>query len=441
MSFDRYMIEKMFSDEKNIWNQGDVITDEMRQEAYRRCMIRMGEKKPAALQTMQKWFGIHGHSAPNREMVFRIGFTLGFSKEEMSDMLRRGILEPDFQVNDYREVIFMYGYANQMSYEMCMDLIERYERELPLDFEVQHHNHTNDILEAEEEICKLGQEEFFTWMVDHAEEFKGYSMTVLQYFQLFKQEILKEVCQEARERLDEYLIESGYYIWEKGRKANPKNRKSHILKFVEKELKAKGGEENTTLAENILEMREIAYFTEDSNVALLAEMYASLHKKKKARMLLKEEKGIYLLDDKRISELLNIGIHKEKEIHYSILYQHLKEERKNKEIRRWLEEERKKVGRRLCIMGRQDLLPLILCVAQKRYWKKMDCEGVYNAQEARQEFVELANRTLRACRLEPLCPEKYEMDAIVYQCYKEEEMHALSDVLEDMLEDRGMVSE
>ena len=88
-------------------------------------------------------------------------------------------------------------------------------------------------------------------------------------------------------------------------------------------------------------------------------------------------------------------------------------------------------GRRIRMVQRKDLLPLIVTVAQLRYLHQLEQSGeIYQQETGRMLFKKLVNTTLTACCMECLNTEKYKMDALFWSCYQEEDMYSVSDVLE-----------
>ena len=100
-------------------------------------------------------------------------------------------------------------------------------------------------------------------------------------------------------------------------------------------------------------------------------------------------------------------------------------------LQKWVEMSLVRAGRRVRMIQRQDLLPLIVTVAQLRYLHQMEQSGeMYCAEDGRRVFTELADTTFSACCMEGLNIEKYKMDALFWHCYQQEEMYSVSDVLE-----------
>lgn len=459
--FDQFIIEKMLG--AGALKRLNSRQEEIRRLAYRKCVTQMGDHHVAALQTIQKWFGIHNKSVPSREQIFQLGFALHLPEQEVRDYLKRGIREPDFQVNDYREVIFMYGLQHGLSYEEALDMIEEFQSGLPLDFEVNQHNHTNDLLGNYSVNSHLGRHCFLQWMYNYAGEFKGYSRTVLEYFKLLKKEILHEVKADAQLQLEGFLEQTSFFSWEERKRVSKKRRQKTIPQYLSSRIGK--AEVSVQMAENILEMLEMAQISEESNSELLAELYADVNYKyrnyktnnKKDTCKQRVPMDVNLMNDKYLSEMLNISIHKEKQIRLLLLrsqlhkeeetafcpdwawdilreYGYSSKDRQIAGILDWLDQRIKTQTRRCNSIQRKDLLPLLLCVAQKRYLKQLQPGEEYQAEKAKNVFIEFANYTLSACNMELLNPVRYEFDAVLCLCYQPEELYSLSDVLEAIVE-------
>ena len=88
-------------------------------------------------------------------------------------------------------------------------------------------------------------------------------------------------------------------------------------------------------------------------------------------------------------------------------------------------------GRRIRMIKRKDLLPLIVTAAQLRYLHLLEQSGeIYQQETGRMLFKKLADTTLTACSMECLNTEKYKMDMLFWSCYQEEDMYSVSDILE-----------
>ena len=185
---DDFLMKKMLNSEKKHFSDDECY------QAYRKFLklTTKDGKRIAATQTIKKWFGIGGIKRPNREGLFKIGFDLRLSVKEMEELFVYVMREPDFQINDYREMIFLYGFYHQMTYDDCIKMIDCFEKSLPGDLSIRQHNCTNDIWEEYGKNCELDADDFLQWMLEKSEDFKGYSKTVLDYFRTIKEEIISE---------------------------------------------------------------------------------------------------------------------------------------------------------------------------------------------------------------------------------------------------------
>ena len=129
------------------------------------------------------------------------------------------------------------------------------------------------------------------------------------------------------------------------------------------------------------------------------------------------------MDDKYLSDILNIGTQKEKEIRLVIQGGNHKEIQKQK--------------MRCRIIQRQDLLPMILCVSQMRYTRE-NGDLHYNHLEARNQFVHLANGIMHACNMVSLNPHEYELDNMLYQCFRPDDMISFSEALSEQISAGGL---
>lgn len=418
--FDCYITAKMLG---ILWDQGKDFTEQERYDAYRICLDRMGKNRIAATMTIQKWFGLGKVTRPNRERLIQLGFALGFTDAEVREMLVKGALEPDLQVNDYREMIFLYGLQNKMGYEECLTMIERFELQLSEQLVLEQHNRTEEIWREYSGSCHLSQEEFLAWMLERAEIFKGYSKTVLDYFKDIKREILVEVKEDAERQLERLLSETGFLRWEEKWHMSKKNRGRNVPKYLHSALGKKTERISEDLAKTIEELLQMTKLSEDSNTELLAELYTNIQQQFRKTNTRRRRSEIRLMDDKYLSDILNVGTQKEKLM--KLVIQEIRGHERDAQRESLIREQK----RRCRLLDRQDILPLILCVSQKRYLRKYGNEK-YDAGRAKKQFEDLANQILVSCRMVTLDEERYELDALLCSCFEEEEMCSLSDALE-----------
>ena len=97
---------------------------------------------------------------------------------------------------------------------------------------------------------------------------------------------------------------------------------------------------------------------------------------------------------------------------------------------KWIASYRKENKRRCLQIQRQDILPLILYVAQHRYLEEIGQDmSSYRQKDALELFRTLADSTLAACNMSRL-NEAYELDAVLCACYQAEEMFGYAELLE-----------
>ena len=418
--FDQFLISKML----NITPQeAQSVTAAERYEAYRICLDRTKNRRMAATQTIKGWFGIDHFSKPRREALIQLFFSLGLSGEQSREWLVKGALEPDFQVNDYNELIFLYGLQNHLKYEKCQEMICEFVGCLSLDTKIEQHNRTSEIWESYGCNCHLEPEDFLNWMKSIKGYFKGYSLTVLNYFKDLKSEILHETKLETSERLEELLGETGFLRKEMKSKSSPEFRRRAILRYLRQCETGKKEVLSPDLIQCIRELLKMSEISTDSNAGLLAELYEN-----RSRFRMPDGKrckrgDIRIMDDKYLSEILNIATQKELELRMTIQGESPRQIQKQKMRSR--------------LIGRNDLLPLILSVSQKRYLRQHG-DLHYNQEEARDEFVRLAIQILTACNMVPLKPEEFELDYILYHCFGVEEITSFSEAISEKIQTGGL---
>lgn len=456
-SFDSFLIWKMgFLLTDNIYATN--ITEQMRLDAYHECMKRIGVNRVAAVQTIQKWFGIHGKSTPGRESIFRLAFALNLSCEETEEYLIEGLGETGFQINDYREVVFLYALQKEISYEEALCLIDEVERKFPDELQMLSHNETNKLWEAFMIKKELDKEEFINWMVSQGSYFKGYSMTALNYLRAFKQEILSEMKLDVRKNLEVLLAETNFYQWEKEKHYEGKEWNKTIPKFLCESGHGSRKYVSDALGKNILELLKILEIPVDSNFEFLREFYATTVEQKSflaEKRKVAKQIGWNLFDNKYLSELLNIGSQKEKQVNLLLLKRQTENFKRNRRCSKelleqahscgytgsgkisveqlgvWADREQVRLGKRIRVIQRRDLLQLILTTAQLRYFHRLEQNReIYDVKEGRRLFAQLADTALIACCMERLNIEKYKIDALFWNCYQQEEIYSVSDLLE-----------
>lgn len=452
-SFDLFFINKMLCGKGT---EITLATDELRLEAYHTFMGKIGVNRVASMQTIQRWFGIHGCSTPDRETLFKIAFALHWSPEEFQEVLVEGLGEPEVQINDYREFILFYGITNQLSYEDALRIMDDFIANISFDRVIDQHHDTDKLWKLFYEKSLLKEQDFLSWMIENAEYFKGYSKTTVEFLQLFKSEILTEIKSDAEIRLEQALSETGYSIWEQNNRNKKQNKKKALQKYMA-QMEKEDHQISEPLQNYIFELEKMSEIQEDSNLELLLELYASITENRSLFAQKRKKAAGFswsLLDNKALSELLNIGTQKERQWKLSVIRSKLMRCKPHKKCPKellnemiacgfpkreavsveealdWVNPMLVRAGRRIKMIQRQDLLPLILTIAQLRYQKENVTGERYSKEEGQKRFRNLADTTLTACGMECFNRKKYKLDAILWNCYGLEEMYSVSDFFE-----------
>ena len=233
-----------------------------------------------------------------------------------------------------------------------------------------------------------------------------------------KEEVIHEIKKDAKDYLETLLAETSFERWEQKWHMNTKNRKKTIPKYLKSIYCNKNDNLSEQMKKTIHELVEISNISTNSNTELLAELYTDLKNRTRQENKRRKQGEIRLMDDKYLSDLLNVSLQKEKLMHLIVT--------PNLDNRDELIKQQK---RRCLLITRQDLLPLILCLSQKRYVRRMESEN-YDAVKAKAEFIDFANHILNACQMAPIDENKYELDGILCGCFQKDEMYSLADTLE-----------
>lgn len=447
LQFDTFFTGKMLE------SSGKVFTQTQRKEAFQIFRERTKEKRIASVQTMKKWFGLGGYTEPERKQIFEIAFALQFSAEELNSYLTEGIFAPAIQVNDYQETIFWYGLENNLDYDMCMEMIHSFQQHMAMDIQISHSYHTGELLRQFELKRHLPKSIFMEWMIDNASVFKGYSNTTLNYLIKYKKTILNQARKDAKDSLKIMLLDTDYAFWRSKRRFHKKNEGEMIRKYIYHNYKL-----SQKQRKEILEQVSLVYFEEDSNARLLSELYVSHVKMRNSR-----HSPIRRMTEKYLSDLFNIATQKEREIRTAQAESYLEAGKDTESLcpdwivsliqeyaagempesvtvgwaKQWLRQYRREHKRRLVQVERADILPFVQYVAGHQYMASIEQRlEDYVMEDAREQFVELAEQTLAACNMAKFS-EDYELDAILLNCFQKEEWYLYSEMLEMVLELRN----
>lgn len=426
----------------------------IRRKAYHTFLTRVSEERPASLPTIRRWFGICDFKEPLREQVFRIAFAAGLSVEETKQYLMEGIREPSFQINDYTEIIAMYGLENHWSYTKYNDMVREYETGLERQQKISREANTQWLFREFEHVKQHSEEQFMYWMWKHAGVFKGYSKTAQEYLNKYREMVLEYMRQDAKKRLDLLLAETGYDAWKRRRFHNISgNEWGSIQKYIRWNKSTRKKEVSDLLAENIMELARIVFSKNGKNTRLLSELF-TVSKKRDGSMEELPVDVVKAASGKYLSDLFHIPEQNEKWIRVRQAIRELEncrnggkcpeyireqicEYSKNKiqvesaeEALEWLEEYEREGRRRRHIVKRSDLLPMVLYVSQQKYLGHNAESGEhYQCEKAKKLFIDLANATMIACNM-PEVDSTYLFDQILLACFQEDEVYGYGDVLE-----------
>ncbi len=407
---------------------------EIRKQAYQAFRKALKGSRPADLHTMRRWFGLEGVSKPNREMVFHIALSLQLTPEQTEKYLIKGLLLPGIQVNDYREFIYLYGIEHCLDWQICEDMIAFYEKHLPEATILSDEKCTQILWDFYDIIRSYEPEDFLVEMGKRAPYFKGYSKNVLEHYLNIQAELKDLMRQEAAQELD-FLFQSQAFVnWCKKNQISTGQEKQEevIVKFLQNESRRTTSALSKEEAEYYRKMARQAYGKGIYQSDILTEIYAAAMPseaggKGRYRKERGEHIGIRLLSDKYLSDLLHIAEQKEREINLIQQFYHTSEEEKRSKLKIQLRHQKQ----RCHIVEREDMLPLLHYLAQKKYLLKIENDEMnYSQKEAQAYFTHMANVVLEACQMEPL-NRNYALDALLLSSFQEEEMLSISDMIEE----------
>ena len=457
--FDYFLINKWagIENESSFEELNDEEIMPLRKRAYRNFNKAIKGKKVANCRTIRKWFGIDGFAIPKREALFRLAFALGLTTVETSDYLVNGMLAPSFQINDYIELIYMYGLDNSLTYEDCTRMIDVYEKNAHYDTEYIQGNHTTQLWEMYEINKKCMPEEFLGWMLQHEVVFKGYSKTVLDCFIKLTDDIQECIKSDAREYLHELVTENGYCEWKKSGCRNG-DMKELVPGFLRRFLGHDKDKEKVKLVKSMKNAYTLAY-GESRNTNIVKNIYMHetlLNSISGMEDFVNKTIGISFSSrtDKYMSQILSVSVQKSYQMQLRIILSYLGELDDNatcpEEIVNLLEEHGvvmtkcKNVGSCLrkvnslltnqtqnCeLIGRDDILPLVHYLSQRQYANMMREDNVsYDMEQARNHFENLANAILNRCQMALISPE-YRLDYLMLSSYCKEDMYSLVEMME-----------
>lgn len=419
--------------------------EDREQMAYRAFLQRARQPYPATYPTMRSWFGLNGLAVPGREQVYKIAFSLQLSLKELDGMLKKAIGEPGVQYHDYKEMIFAYGLQNHLAYGDALAMIDSFEGHFDSVVSLVRTHNTEQMMHQFEMNKGLSREEFLRWMVCNGSDFKGYSLTALDYLNKYKNIITEYIRSDARERLEALIQETDFDTWNARKRVKAAGTKYELVqKYIIYCRRRKKSSISEELINIVNELNHLSNPKNSFNIAVLSEAfdYGKLSSE------------IPALTEKQLSDLLNLPLQKEREIKAGMAENALKNLPGNApcpswigdfiasctsggkkpafafQAERWIKRFRKNHRRRCHLIRRRDFLPMILYVAQRRYRDEINERGrEYCQEDARSFFVNMANDTFAACGMEKI-NEQYSFDALLLSCFGPEDMYSLYELVE-----------
>lgn len=423
MKCDRFMIEKWKTTEKPL---SQVIEDEVRQNAYYNFYDKVSKAKIASRPTIQKWFGIHGQSMPKREQIIHLAFVCQFSVDETREYFMYAISEHDFQVNDYHEMIALYGLENHMTYEQYKEMVAYFEQYSDWNVPVRQTAHTDEILRRYEPVKNLDTKEFLVWMRKNEALFKGYSMTTYQNYMALLEKALAFFRKDIKQCLFTALEDVGFFSWLKNNDIKEEDYGKEIRRFIKNQTRLVKSPLSKEKVKEIQFLTKMAYSPLRRVSDSIVEIYDGIHFPHTRfgdmkRNLLQKEIGA--VDAKYISDISSIAKQKEKEMRLLQAYTKCRTGKTDGETKlQELEKEIRKQRQRTHNIRRADLLVLIHYVVLKQ-------SGEESPEVVKKEFVAMADSILNLCGMRPM-DDKYPLDYLLLQCFGSVDVYTLTDVLE-----------
>lgn len=430
--FDSFMIEK--------WSEApleDPIPVSQREEAYARFYQKVKRAHVANRQTIRRWFGLgkqdeESLNPPNRKNIYKIAFALGLSMEETEEYLQYGISQAGFQVNDYEEFICMYCLENGLSQEKCQKMIDFFEEKCAGKLTVEQQSKTNWLKEQFQIVKEYPEEDFFVWMCRHRKYFKGYSLTVLNYYHKLVEKCLVWYREEVKKSLVMELKKVGFYEWLDESRREEELVSQDIQRFVKNRCRSKTNALSKSCARDIREMTAKVFADRDRLCDLVTGVYSTVPlrfqgRNKRGKMYKELEGEIRTVDSKYVSELLNVAVLKEQQMERYIKLAQEKDPEKQKK----LQQEIRRSGQRVRVVQRSDLLILAQYIIYKEAAEQESLEDYeYDARRVKDKFIHYANGILDSCGMRRVDPE-YMLDYLLLSCFDEKEMYLFSEVLEE----------
>lgn len=455
--------------------QEETGSEQCRHATLRALQKRLKDSDVAAPGTIRAWCGIGKRSEPGRDKMYQLAFALHLTHKELEQYLVEGLRMPGVQVNDYREIIFYYGLEHQLSPEECEDMILVFEKHMCQSYVPLQETHTKRLWKFYEDWRGLDPVHFLKKMCTHAEMFKGYSKTTLDYFIRLKSELLQYIQEDVKAGMKEDLEQLGYKQWLAEREIADGDDKEQIKRFLKNISRRMEVRVNASAKELIRSVRRdcsIVYAEHGRNRDLLRELYAPVVQQRNGKNIFYkktsgnlEKDSIPYMSECHISDLLRISLQKEREIRIAQALAYLKEKTEQEVCPEWicayldklineghtasdetaptqtlmtvgeakavLEKNHLLQKKRCLLIQRDDLLPLLLEVSGRKYKKEQETLGQKpDRKEAKEQFRRMANTVLADCSMACL-NERYALDRLLLDSFLESDVEGFADLIDD----------
>lgn len=443
--FDTFLMER--------WGGSEPADEKQRRHAaFRALQKKLKDCDIAAPGTIRAWCGITKRSEPGRDKMYQLAFALHLTHEELKQYLIEGLRMPGVQVNDYREIIYYYGLEHKLSMEKCEEMILVFEKHMCRTYVPLQKTHTKRLWSFYDDWRKLDPVHFLKRMCTHAEMFKGYSKTTLDYFIRLKSELLQYIQEDVKKGMEEDLEQLGYRQWLEESGIDDGDDKELIKRFLKNISRRRKMQVNASAKELIRSVRRdcsVVYAEHGRNRDVLRELYAPVVQPGTKNIFYKRASGaaakseIPYMSERHISDLLRVSLQKEREIQMAQALAYLRGEPKQDVCPEWIcayldklaceghsdSDTPEKVSgsvtigeaeeilarqhqlqkKRCLLIQRDDLLPLLLEVSGRKYKKEQELLGQKtDREEAKNRFCRMANTVLADCAMKTV--EDYETD-------------------------------
>ena len=269
-------------------------------------------------------------------------------------------------------------------------------------------------------------------MCRHRKYFKGYSLTVLNYYHKLVEKCLVWYREEVKKSLVMELKKVGFYEWLDESRREEELVSQDIQRFVKNRCRSKTNALSKSCARDIREMTAKVFADRDRLCDLVTGVYSTVPlrfqgRNKRGKMYKELEGEIRTVDSKYVSELLNVAVLKEQQMERYIKLAQEKDPEKQKK----LQQEIRRSGQRVRVVQRSDLLILAQYIIYKEAAEQESLEDYeYDARRVKDKFIHYANGILDSCGMRRVDSE-YMLDYLLLSCFDEKEMYLFSEVLEE----------